>query len=237
LPVFICGFFTIIDLRREVKDPGDKKGLLGVLSVDKQSSEALYGVILTLTTTASLHVVSGHNIDTRGLFAATLTTSIAWGFVDAVMFLINVLLARARERKVLDDLRLAPTEEAFRELLRGSTSTDVVDHVKPKVMAHLRGFLAEQPESAKPGLRRSDYGAALMVWLVVCGITLPVAVPFLLFDSPRTAIRASQAVAIAIMFVLGMRLGHWTGKNPVIAGLISAAVGLLIAVACLTLGG
>jgi uncharacterized membrane protein YdcZ (DUF606 family) len=220
-----------------VKDSREKKGLLGVLSVDKQSSEALYGIILTLTTTASLRVVAGQNIDARGLFAATLTTSIAWGFVDAVMYLINVLLARARERKVLDDLRQAPTEEAFRELLRGTTSKDVVDHVKPKVMAHLRGFLAEQPERAKPGLRRRDYGAALMIWLVVCGIALPVAVPFLLFDSPRTAVRVSQVAAIVIMFVLGMRLGHWTGKNPVIAGVISAAVGMLIAVACLALGG
>jgi hypothetical protein len=220
-----------------VKDSGKKKGLLGVLSVDKQSSEALYGVILTLTTSASLRVVSGQKIDSRGLFAATLTTSIAWGFVDAVMYLINVLLARARDRKVLDDLRQAPTEEAFRELLRGTTSKDVVDHVKPKVMEHIRGFLAEQPEHAKPGLRRSDYGAALMIWLVVCGITLPVAVPFLLLGTPQTAVRVSQAVAIVIMFVLGMRLGHWTGKNPVMAGLISAAVGILIAVACLALGG
>ena len=220
-----------------MKDSRKRKGLMGVLSVDKQSSEALYGVILTLTTTASLRIVSGQNIETRGLFAAALTTSIAWGFVDAVMHIINTLLARARERKILDDLRQAPTEEAFRELLRGSTSKDVVDHVKPKVLEGLHGFLAEQPESAKPGLRRADYGAALMIWLVVWGITLPVAVPFLLFDSPRTALRVSQAAAIVIMFVLGMRLGHWTGKNPVIAGLISAAVGMLIAAGCLALGG
>lgn len=211
------------------------KRLLGFLTPAERAVEVLFGVITTLAVTASLEV-SLKGIDTRELLAAALATNTAWGFADAVFYLVLTLAERTRKRRVLDELRLAPSPEEFRKALREVTPGDLVDHLDAQTIETFRRSLAGRPARAGRGLDATDYGAALMVWLLVFCATFPVAVPFLLFDSPTSALRASQLVAIAIMFGLGVRLGRWTGTHPVKAGFCLAAVGTAVAAVCIALG-
>lgn len=211
--------------------------LLTLLTPAERVTEILYGIIMTLSVTATLQVSSAQSIDTRGLLAAALASNAAWGFVDAVMHLMNTLVDRARKRRLIEQIKQAPTAEASRAIMREAIPGDFIDNISPEAIERFRNVLAARPTPATRGLGWTDYGAGLLIWLLVFGSTLPLAVPFILFDSPTTALRVSQATAVVIMFGLGIRLGRWIDVPPLNAGLRFAALGIAIAVGCIALGG
>jgi hypothetical protein len=57
------------------------------------------------------------------------------------------------------------------------------------------------------------------VFLLVFVATLPVVIPFLLFSDPRWALRASNGVAILMLFLTGFALGRHAGRRPWLIGL------------------
>jgi VIT1/CCC1 family predicted Fe2+/Mn2+ transporter len=67
--------------------------------------------------------------------------------------------------------------------------------------------------------------------------TFPLVIPFMVMQDPWLALRASHAVAVIFLFILGWRLGRWSGASALGAGVIFAAVGAALAVACVALGG
>jgi VIT1/CCC1 family predicted Fe2+/Mn2+ transporter len=60
-------------------------------------SEVLFGLIMALTFTRTLDVASGGREEARMLLVGAIGCNIAWGIVDAVMYLLNVLVERGRE--------------------------------------------------------------------------------------------------------------------------------------------
>ena len=127
-------------------------------------------------------------------------------------------------------------------LWKAYTDAPIFRNVKRLQASRLRGLRVLGRHGgccAQPAQRLAadDYRAALQIWLLVFTPTLPLVIPFLLFDSPQTAVRISHALAVAIMFVLGLRLGRWIGARPWMAGLTCAVLGMAIAAACMALGG
>lgn len=107
----------------------------------------------------------------------------------------------------------------------------------PNSLDHFRNWLQDQPPQRSPHLEASDFLAALQIWMLVFTATLPLVVPFLLIDSPHSAVRASQAIAVVLMFARGVGLGRWIGARPWVSGLACAVIGIAIAAAWIALGG
>ena len=61
--------------------------------------------------------------------------------------------------------------------------------------------------------------------------------PFLLFGDPRMALRASNAVAIAMLFGCGYGLGRYGGYSPWTTGLSMVVLGLVLVGITIALGG
>jgi VIT1/CCC1 family predicted Fe2+/Mn2+ transporter len=78
---------------------------------------------------------------------------------------------------------------------------------------------------------------ALAVCLLVILITLPVAIPFMFMDSVAYAMRASNAVAIALLFLCGTGFGRLAGYRPLPSGFIMVLLGVVIVVFTIALGG
>ena len=70
---------------RRILDPVDRFG------------EALFGLIMVLTFTCTLSVAESGRDDVRLMLVAALGCNVAWGLVDAVQYVITVLIRRARD--------------------------------------------------------------------------------------------------------------------------------------------
>ena len=86
-------------------------------------------------------------------------------------------------------------------------------------------------------LTKSDYlGAFVSFWLVVLA-SVPAAIPFLLIDNARLALRVSNAILLAMLFVTGYWYARYTLARPWLTGLGLLAVGLVLVAVAIALGG
>jgi VIT1/CCC1 family predicted Fe2+/Mn2+ transporter len=65
-----------------------------------------------------------------------------------------------------------------------------------------------------PSLTREDWLGALAVFLLVFLSTFPVVIPFIVLRSAHLAIRASNLVAIVMLFLCGYLLARHGGYHP-----------------------
>src|SRR6187399_469712 len=76
-----------------------------VLSPIDRTSEVLFGLIMVLTFTGAISVASDGKEEIRSLLWAALGCNVAWGLVDAVMYLMNVIFERGYSRRMLHKIR------------------------------------------------------------------------------------------------------------------------------------
>jgi VIT1/CCC1 family predicted Fe2+/Mn2+ transporter len=75
------------------------------------------------------------------------------------------------------------------------------------------------------------------VFLLVVLATFPVVVPFMLFDQAALAVRASNLVALVMLFIAGWILARYAGGSPWRGGTAMAATGAVLMAAIMALGG
>jgi len=63
-------------------------------------SEILFGLIMAVTFVGSLSVATAGTEEVRAVTAAALGCNLAWGLVDAVMYVIRNLTERTRKRRL-----------------------------------------------------------------------------------------------------------------------------------------
>ena len=95
-------------------------------------------------------------------------------------------------------------------------------------------LLAGRLEPVSPHLTRSDLLGALACCCLCVGCALPAAVPFLIFDAPMVALRVSNGVSLASLFVHGTIWAKQIGSRRLLTGtgmllLGAALVGLQLA--------
>jgi VIT1/CCC1 family predicted Fe2+/Mn2+ transporter len=88
-----------------------------------------------------------------------------------------------------------------------------------------------------PLLGGDDFKGALGVFLLVVVATFPVVVPFMLFDTVALAMRVSNLVALAMLFVAGWILARYAGGSPWRGGAAMAVTGAVLMAAIMALGG
>jgi VIT1/CCC1 family predicted Fe2+/Mn2+ transporter len=75
------------------------------------------------------------------------------------------------------------------------------------------------------------------VFLLVFVSTLPVVIPFVLLGDAHRALRVSNAVAVAMLFVCGYVTGRLTGYHPWLTGLGMVVLGAVLVAMTMALGG
>jgi hypothetical protein len=82
--------------------------------------EELGGVIIVLTFTSALSVSRAGEADVREMLIGSLGCNLAWGIIDAIMYLMNCLAARGREHDALRAMRsVRNAEEAQQAISEG----------------------------------------------------------------------------------------------------------------------
>jgi hypothetical protein len=201
-----------------------------------RSSEVLFGLIMALTFTSTFEAATAGQADVRTMLIGALGCNVAWGLVDAVMFVVTRSVEKNRSLSRLRLLQAAAPADAARiveeDLPEGWSAL-----LDPGDLDRLTQRLRALPHSAAPRLDADDLRGGLAVFVLVFASTLPVAIPFLIFRDLFVAARASDAVAIVMLFLIGMSLGRHAGRRPLLVGLTMVGIGVLLSAAAIRLGG
>jgi hypothetical protein len=209
-----------------------------VLSTVDRVSEMLFGLFMALTFVGAISVAESGDTQIRAMFIAALGCNLAWGLVDAVMYLVRTVTDRGRLLFLIRSVRDAPDAEAGHLLIEGALSKVAKGLVAPVEIEAMRARIVALTDlPAKPSLNRDDLTAALAIFLIVVAATFPVVVPFALIDDVGMAKNVSRAVAVAMLFFGGLALGRYAGYGSWKVGLLMAGLGTALVVAINALGG
>jgi VIT1/CCC1 family predicted Fe2+/Mn2+ transporter len=200
-------------------------------------SEILFGLIMAITFVGSISVATAGTEDVRAATAAALGCNLAWGLVDAVMYVIRLVTERTRRRGLAKRIVDAEAESA-RGMIAAELPPGIADITGPDEIEAMRNRLRSANLGTSPLLTGRDFLEAVGVFLVVVLATFPLVVPFLLFDDVATAMEASRAVAFAMLFLAGYGLGRHAGHpHPLRLGAAMAVFGAVLIVVVMALGG
>ena len=213
-------------------DPGESLG------------EILFGLIMTLTFTlgAGIIIEDEGREGARQLLIALMGCNIAWGLIDGVLYLAGQLFDRSRLRRVGQAVRGAGDQRSAVTIVAGELD-ELLDHVtsageRDELYSRIATNLRSGASPPKPNtISRADImGAFTSFWLVVVS-SIPAAIPFLLFDNARFALRVSNAILLAMLFVIGYWCARYTVAKPWLVGLALLVGGIALVVVAIALGG
>jgi VIT1/CCC1 family predicted Fe2+/Mn2+ transporter len=201
-------------------------------------SEVLFGLIMALTFTCSISAAEAGREDVRTLLIGALGCNIAWGLIDAVIYLLVNLTERARSIAMLKALQgdrgrqLARNiiADALPPVLAATLSHDELDRIRERLEK-----VTEPPQ--RPKLGKDDYLGAIGVFLLVFLATFPVVIPFMVTRDAGTALRVSNAIALVMLFLAGFSFGKYAHYRPYLMGLMMTFIGAALVVITIALGG
>jgi len=209
-----------------------------VLEPHERISEVLFGLIMVLTFTGSLSVAEAGREDIRTMLVGALGCNLAWGAIDGVLYLMGCLAEKGRGLATLHAVRRARDSREAQKLIAGALPPLIASLLRPEELAaieqRLKG-LTEPPR--RPWLSRYDWTGALGVFLIVFLCTFPVAVPFIFMQKAVMALRVSNAIAIAMLFLAGMAYGRCVGRHKWVMGILMVVLGLVLVGVTMALGG
>ena len=204
--------------------------------------EILFGLImvLTATLTAGLTVAEG-KAGVRQLLLSALGCNLAWGIIDAIMYIMNSITERSGRSRFLREIQSAPDSQTALNLIRDEvepefqslTTLEDRETFYHSILKHVtRAEISRTVMLTKEDL----YGALACFWLVFISC-LPAAVPFLIFSKPTFALRVSNFLLIGMLFLVGQKWAQYAHTNRLVAGLAMVTIGLALVGVAILLGG
>lgn len=205
-------------------------------------AEVLFGLIMTLTFTlgAGIVIEDEGQEGVRQLLIAVVGCNVAWGIIDGALYILGQMFARGRIRRLARSVVGAADDRSatnvVAEELDGLFGEVAQDAERDAVYLRIANHLRSKPMTPN-GIKKDDLlGAFTSFWLVVL-TSVPAAIPFLLLDDARLALRASNAILLALLFITGWLFARFTLGNPWVVGLgFLVGGGVLVALA-IALGG
>ena len=200
-------------------------------------SEMIFGLFMALTFVGVVSMATADREEIRTMLIAALGCNLAWGLVDAVMYLVRTIADRGRLLTLTRSIREADAE-AGRRILHEALSAAVAKLVTTTEIEAMRGrLLALADVPTRPTLKRDDFLAAFGVFLIVVASTFPVALPFVFIKDAGTALFVSRGIGLAMMFLGGLALGRYAGYGSWKTGFMMAGLGTVVMIIVIALGG
>jgi len=220
----------------EVAEPD--KSSWRVLSPIERVSEVLFGLIMVLTFTGSLSAAESGRTEVRTMLIGALGCNIAWGLIDAIMYLMDCLASRGANIRIVAAIKQAGSEEAARRIILRALPPVVASALDRSDFKQIYAAVTQMPlSSLRARFEAVDWLGAVAVFLFVFASTFPPILPFLFIDDPIVALRFSNFVAVAMMFALGYGFGQLAGHRPIFSAGAMVLIGSAIVALTIALGG
>jgi VIT1/CCC1 family predicted Fe2+/Mn2+ transporter len=209
-----------------------------VLHPLERLAEILFGLIMVLVSTGSLSIATADHMEVRTMLVGALGCNLAWGIIDAGLYLMARLHERGRKFLLLKAVHQTTDQDTARNIIADALPPLVASVLTSEQLESIRQKLSRVPGSAaRPKVTMRDWVGALGICLLVFLSTFPVAIPFMIISDARLALRVSNAVAIVMLFLCGYLFGQRAGILPWVAGLTMVAVGIGLVGITIRLGG
>jgi hypothetical protein len=210
-----------------------------VLEPIERISEVFFGLIMVLTFTGSLSVAESGRQEVRTMLIGALGCNLAWGIIDAILYLMGSLANRAGGLRTLHAVRKAADSRQARQLVADALPPIVASVMEPAEIDALHERLSRLPEPQRRArLGKEDWLGGLGVFLLVFLTTFPVVIPFLILrEDAMHALRISNVIALALLFLVGFAFGRTTGRRPLLIGIGMMLFGAAIVGMTIALGG
>ncbi|MDK4736773.1 VIT1/CCC1 transporter family protein [Rhizobium sp. CNPSo 3490] len=214
----------------DIIDPGDALG------------EVLFGLIMALTLTVGSRLVfEEEGLDAQELIVATVGCNVAWGIIDAVLFVLGTTFYKSRRLRLFRQIKAAGSETAALNMLAKEFPIEEAPFFAKAADADplYRSLLtlARRADPVRASLSKNDLLAALAVVFLVSVTSIPAVTPLFLIDSAHLALRVSNLFLIMLLFVTGYAWAKFSGGRPVYAGMTMTCLGLLLVAIAVALGG
>jgi hypothetical protein len=211
-------------------DPGDALG------------EVMFGIIMTLTFTvgARYFMVRGE-FDRDELIVGAVGCNIAWGIIDAVLFILGTLFFRSQRARFYQSLRATTDDKAALTAVADQFGLEdeplsIPDQERAKLYQSILA-VARHASPAAIRITKDDWTAAFLVFVLVTLTAIPSIIPFLLIENESVAITVSNIVQVALLFIAGYRWASYTAVTPWKVGFTVAALGFGMCMLAVLLGG
>ena len=209
-----------------------------VLDPVDRTSEVLFGLIMVLSFTGAISASTDAREDVRELLWAALGCNVAWGLVDAIMYLMNVAIERGHAIVVVKRIQASKNHAEAGKILKDEIQPAIASLMKDEELNELSSRLKNLPAPSKKNLITAvDLLAGVQIFLLVFLCTFPVAIPFAIFDDLALAMRASNGVALLLLFIGGFLLAGYAGFRRGITAVVYVLIGLLLVALTMALGG
>lgn len=193
---------------------------------------------MVLTMTGTLSVVTAGRAEVKTMILGALGCNLAWGIIDAGLYLMGCLGERGRNLLKLGTVRQTKDPNAGTRAMVDALPAPLVSVLSRDELESMWQRLIKLPVSPQRAhLTKDEWLGALGICLLVFFSTFPVVIPFLFMDDVRAALRVSNAVAIMMLFMCGYAFARNTGLRPWPTGLVMVAIGAILVGIAIALGG
>jgi hypothetical protein len=211
-------------------DPGEALG------------EVLGGLIMALTFTLGARLLTANGqFKVHELIVAVVGCNVAWGVIDATLFVLGGLFYRGRRARFYRALKdISDEAEALAAVEAEFGLEDEPLAVHPEDRARLYRSLLTLSARATPigtGLRQQDFVSALIVFALVSASAIPGVIPLLVLADSNFALHVANWLLIVLLFLVGYWSGGYTGSPPWRVGVTAMLLGIFMVLVAVALGG
>lgn len=171
-----------------------------VLNPVDRIAEVLFGLIMVLSFTGAISASTDARKEVRELLWAALGCNVAWGLVDAIMYLMNVAIERGHAITVIKKIHASNNPLESGQILKDEIQPAIAGLMSDKELSELSNRVKNLPMPSKKNLiTGTDLWAGVQIFLLVFLCTFPVAIPFGIFDHLEVAMRVSNGVALLLL--------------------------------------
>ncbi len=215
-----------------------EKFMPGFLDPMERISEVLFGLIMVLTFTGSLSAAEAGEGEVRTMLFGALGCNLAWGIIDAYMYLMACFAERGKGLLLLREVRGTKDPGTAHRIIADAMPpvlSSLLSQTETEAFRQKLHQLPDPPTRAR--LAKQDWLGALAVFALVFFSTLPVVIPFTFLREIRLAMRVSNAIAIVMLFLTGYAFGRESGLHPWRTGLVMVLIGAAMVGITMALGG
>jgi hypothetical protein len=208
-----------------------------ILDPIERVSEMCFGLFMALTFVGAVSAASSGPDAGRTMLSAALGCNLAWGLVDAVMYLVRTITSRGRRLGIAIAVRDAPDGAVGVKLLREALPPVERWLLSDAELEAIHARLAGAALPDRPRLHLRDLRGALGIFVIVVVATFPVALPFVLISDVPKALFVSRVLTLAMLLAGGVALGRHAHYGGWKSGLALLALGVALTMAIIALGG
>ena len=203
--------------------------------------EILFGLIMALTMTAGARLVTDPaTLNAGELIAALAGCNVAWGFIDAVFYLVGSMFNRNRRLVLVRRLQATRDEGEAIALIQNEFGLQREPRMRDEDRAVFYRSMLEMlrhADTRRASLTAGEFAAAAIIFVLVSLTAVPGLIPLAVMSDLGMALRLANGLQVVLLFYVGYKWSHYSGSNPWRGAAMIGVMGIVLVLISVALGG